>query len=90
MEDPVSREEKGKWFDELLKTQEEIAGKNINKYIGKTYRLLCDDYGSEEGFMSGHTSGTASVEFKGSDSLLGEFVNVLVESYDGTLKGKII
>ena len=90
MEDPVSREEKGKWFDELLKTQEKIAEKNIEKYIGKTYRVLCDDYGSKEGYMSGHTSGTASVEFEGEESLLGEFVDVLVESYEGTLKGKII
>lgn len=90
MEDPVTREEKGKWFDELLRLQEKIAEKNIENYIGKTYRLLCDDYGSEEGYMSGHTSGTASVEFKGDSSLLGEFVNVRVVSYDGALKGEII
>ncbi|MBQ6848373.1 MAG: tRNA (N6-isopentenyl adenosine(37)-C2)-methylthiotransferase MiaB [Clostridia bacterium] len=28
MPDPVSREEKGKWFDELLRVQEEISNKN--------------------------------------------------------------
>ncbi|MEE1161429.1 MAG: tRNA (N6-isopentenyl adenosine(37)-C2)-methylthiotransferase MiaB, partial [Acutalibacteraceae bacterium] len=58
MEDPVSREEKGKWFTELLKVQEEIAERNIQKHIGKTYRVLCDSVGSKDGFMSGHNSGT--------------------------------
>lgn len=90
MPDPVTREEKGKWFDELLKAQERIAEKNIEKYIGKTYRVLCDDYGSLEGTMSGHTSGTAVIEFEADKSLLGEFVDVLVMSFDGALKGKII
>ena len=28
MADPISREEKGKWFDELLRVQEEIQNKN--------------------------------------------------------------
>lgn len=87
MEDPVSREEKGKWFDELLRAQEEVAAKNVNKYIGNTYRVLCDGVSDKEGFMLGHTSGTAVIEFEGDKSLLGEFVNVKVESYDGSYKG---
>ena len=87
MDDPVSREEKGKWFSELLKVQEEIAEKNISKFIGKTYKVLCDSKGSEDGFMSGHTSGTAAIEFKGGEDLLGKFVNVKVNSYDRVLLG---
>lgn len=89
MPDPISREEKGKWFNELLLLQEKIAEKNIKKHIGKTYRVLCDDCVGG-GLMSGHTSGTAVVEFQGDSSLLGQFVNVKVESFDGTYKGKII
>ena len=90
MEDPISREEKGKWFDELLRLQEKISSENINNYIGKAYRVLCDDFGSEEGYMSGHTTGTASIEFKGDEGLLGKFVNVMVEEYTNVLKGTII
>jgi len=90
MEDPVTREEKGKWFDELLKLQEKIAAENINNYIGKTFRVLCDDYGSEDGYMSGHTSGTASIEFEADKSLLGTFVDVKVVSYTNAFKGIII
>lgn len=90
MEDPISREEKGKWFDELLKAQEEVAKENINKYIGKTYRVLCDDFGSKEGFMTGHTNGTAVIEFKADEGLLGSFVNVKVLGYENGLCGEIV
>ena len=89
MDDPITREEKGKWFDELLRLQEKIANENIGLHIGKTYRVLCDDYGSEEGYMSGHTSGTTVIEFKGDENLLGSFVEVEVIEYTNTLKGVI-
>ena len=89
MEDPVSREEKGRWFSELLKVQEEIAERNIQKHIGKTYKVLCDSKGSKDGFMSGHNSGTAVIEVEGDGSLLGKFVTVKVNSYDGVLLGTV-
>ena len=89
MDDPVSREEKGKWFSELLKVQEEIAERNIQKHIGKTYKVLCDSVGSKDGFMSGHNSGTAVIEFKGDESMLGKFVTVKVNSYNGVLLGTV-
>ena len=90
MPDPVTREEKGRWFDELLRTQEEIAAENLKQYPGKTYRVLCDGEADTEGFMTGHTSGTAVIEFKGDKSLLGQFINVKVDSADGAIKGTII
>ena len=90
MPDPISREEKGKWFDELLRLQEKIAAKNIEKQIGKTYRILCDGVGSKEGFMSGHTSGTAVIEFEGNEELLGKFVDVKINSYTNVFNGTII
>lgn len=90
MDDPVSREEKGKWFNELLLAQEEVAKENINKFLGKTFRVLCDDYGSKEGYMSGHTSGTAVIEFKADENMLGKFVDVKVESYENCFNGTLI
>ena len=90
MEDPISREEKGKWFDELLRLQEKIALQNNKSQIGKTHRVLCDGFSDREGYMTGHTSGTFSIEFKGDETLLGEFLNIEVEEYTNTLKGKII
>lgn len=90
MPDPISRKEKGKWFNELLALQEEIAKTNVNKYLGKTFRVLCDDYGSKEGYMSGHTSGTAVIEFEADQSLLGKFVDVRVDSYTNCLNGTLL
>lgn len=91
MSDPVTRKEKGKWFDELLRLQEKIAAENIKEYVGKEYKVICDDYGSGEGYLSGHTSSSAVVEFKGDSSLIGNFVNVRVTSCQGgSLKGIII
>jgi len=90
MEDPVSREEKGKWFTQLLKVQEEIAAEQNENYLGKTYRVLCDDFGSKEGFLSGHTAGCAVIEFEGDKSLIGQFVNVRVDNVSKVLYGTII
>ena len=90
MPDPVSRKEKGEWFNELLALQEQIAKTNVNKYLGKTFRVLCDDYGSKEGYMSGHTSGTAVIEFEADQSLLGKFVDVRVDSYTNCLNGTLL
>lgn len=89
MEDPVSREEKGRWFSELLRVQEDIAKRNIVKHIGKTYRVLCDGFSQSEGFMTGHNSGTTEIEFEGSAEMLGKFVNVTVKKYDGALYGTV-
>ncbi len=90
MEDNITRAEKGKWFSELLVAQEKVAEENINKFIGNTYRVLCDEVSENEGYMLGHTSGTAVIEFEGDKNLLGQFVNIKVESYDNGLRGKII
>ncbi|MBQ3816832.1 MAG: MiaB/RimO family radical SAM methylthiotransferase, partial [Clostridia bacterium] len=89
MEDPISREEKGKWFKELLCLQEKIAKKNGEKYIGKTVRVICDDFGKSEGMMSGHTSGNSAVEFEGDISLLNKFCDVEITEYTNMLKGKL-
>jgi len=90
MDDPITRAEKGKWFNELLIAQEEVAKENINKFLGKTFRVLCDDYGTKEGYMSGHTSGTAVIEFKADENMLGKFVDVRVDSYENCFNGTII
>ena len=84
----ISRAEKGKWFDELLKTQEKIANEDILHHVGKTYRVLCVSKGSKDGTLLGHTNGTAVVEFEGEETLIGSFVTVTVDGYDGVLTGK--
>ena len=86
--DPVSREEKGKWFDELLKTQEAISKEVSADTVGKTYRVLCDDFGRVEGKMAGHTNGTAVIEFDGTEDDLGKFITVKVNAVSNILEGE--
>ncbi len=89
MPDPVTRKEKGEWFDELLRLQEKIATENIKQHIGKVYRVLCDSI-EGEGILSGHTDGTISVEFEGDEGLIGQFVTVKITEYTNTYKGVLI
>ena len=65
------------------------AGKNLAGAFFQPAAVLCDtDCGN--GVLSGHTRGTAVIEFSGDKSLIGQFVNVRAESFDGALKGRII
>ena len=40
--------------------------------------------------MTGHTNGTAVIEFKADENLLGQFLNVKVLGYENGLYGEII
>ena len=86
MPDNISRAEKGKWFNELLMAQEEIAKEKEKEIIGKEYRLLCDDFGRSEGYMAGHTNGTLVLEFLGNENDLGKFINVKTVKDGDTFK----
>lgn len=79
MPDPVSREEKGRWFKELTDTQERIAGERTALMKGKVYRVLCEGY-ARDGVLNGRTQGNVMIEFpeiEGRD-VLGQFCDVLV------------
>ena len=78
MPDPVSREEKGKWFKELTDLQEGIAGERTANMNGKTYRVLVEGTAKGEGMLSGRTGGNIIIEFPGDESLIGEFIDVTV------------
>lgn len=78
MPDPVTREEKGKWFNELTSLQEKIAGERTASMNGKTYRVLVEEKGRKDGFLSGRTEGNVIIEFEGDENLIGSFVTVTV------------
>lgn len=91
MPDPVSREEKGKWFDELLKLQESIAAKRTAKMNGKVYRVLAEEKSKTEGWISGRTSGNVIIEFPADESVIGSFCDVLVtEPLNWIVKGELV
>ena len=78
MDDPVSREEKGKWFNELTALQEKIAGERTASMNGKTYRVLVEEKGRKDGYLSGRTEGNVIIEFPGDENLIGSFQNLKV------------
>lgn len=79
MEDVVSREEKGKWFNELTDLQEKIAGERTASMNGKVYRVLVEEKGRKEGYLSGRTEGNVIIEFEADESLIGSFCLVKVD-----------
>ncbi len=90
MDDPVSRAEKGKWFNELLKTQETVTSKTLQAAVGSTQRVLVEGCADTSGFLVGHTDGNLSVEFAADESLLNQLCTVKITSYDGILRGEYI
>ena len=91
MNDPVSEEEKGRWFRKLLEVQEEIAAERCSAMVGKVERVLVEEKAKGEGRLSGRTSGNIIVEFSGDDSLIGSFRNVrITEARNWILKGELI
>ncbi|MBQ2848790.1 MAG: tRNA (N6-isopentenyl adenosine(37)-C2)-methylthiotransferase MiaB [Clostridia bacterium] len=89
MPDPVSREEKGKWFKELLDTQEKIAAVRTASMVGKTYRVLCESV-SKGGLIEGRTGGNIIIEFPADKSVIGSFRKVKVtESLTWILRGEL-
>lgn len=89
MPDPVSAEEKGKWFRELLAVQEQVAAKRTALSVGKTYRVLCESV-SKGGLIEGRTQGNIIIEFPADKSVIGTFRNVKVtESLTWILRGEL-
>lgn len=78
MEDPISREEKGKWFKELTDLQEKIAGNRTADMKGKVYKVLVEGKSKTEGMLSGRTQGNVIIEFLGDEGLIGDFAYVRV------------
>jgi tRNA-2-methylthio-N6-dimethylallyladenosine synthase len=92
MPDPVSAEEKGKWFRELLDVQQEVGCNAYNAYIGKTMRVLCEGQGrTRDGCLTGKTPQNVIVDFDGDRSLIGSFVDVeITDALNWALLGKIV
>ncbi len=71
MPDPVSKEEKGRWFDALLQVQNRISEEKHRSYIGKDYRVLID--GTDGDLLTARTEGGRLVRLPGSQELIGQF-----------------
>ena len=88
--DPVSRKEKGRWFDELLKAQERISSELNRAAVGKTFEVLCEDEGRREGYIAGRTTHNTVVEFPADRSVIGQFKKVKVTALSSVLEGALL
>ncbi len=90
MTDCISDDEKSRRMTELLSLQREISTENYKRFIGRTMRVLVDGKSKKDGFMTGKSSEFVIVEFEGSESLTGSFVNVeITEAKNWAVVGKI-
>ena len=93
MPDPVSYEEKNKWFKELCDLQEEIASTHSANMQGKTYRVLCEGKSKTlDGYFAGRTDGNVVIEFPCANTdLIGKFCNVKVtEPLNWLVRGELV
>ncbi len=92
MEDVATDEEKSKWFQELLKVQEEIAAKRCAQMVNTVQKVLVEEKSSnKEGVLCGRTSGNIIVEFAGDDKLIGNFANIkITNARNWILNGELV
>ena len=91
MDDPISSEEKSRWFRELLKEQEIISESRCSKMLGKTYKVLIDGKNDKNGLLTARTEGNIIVEIEADESLIGSFANIeVIKSGNYIVKGKLI
>lgn len=92
MDDPVSREEKGRWFKELTDLQEKIAGERTAKMKDGIFDVLCEGY-AREGILNGRTEGNIMIEFPEVEgrNVIGQFCQVKVtEPLTWIVRGELI
>lgn len=91
MPDPVSREEKQRWFDKLLEVQNAQSAALHAAYVGKRLRVLVDGQSDDPEYpLSSRTEGNRLVRLQGSPDLIGQFADVeITGSNTWALYGRI-
>jgi len=92
-DDPVPREEKQRWFDNMLELQNGISVEKHAAYKGKTLRVLIDqETGDALHPYSGRTNGNRLVRvFGGAELITGEFRDVRITDYNTwSLIGEVV
>ncbi len=92
MPDPISAEEKSRWFKELTDLQEKISAEQMALHKGKTYK--CYVYGKgklNDNYVAARNDGNLIIEFEGDESLIGTFQNIkVVEPLTFVMRGELV
>jgi len=79
MDDPVPKEEKMRWFQELLDAQAEIGQSKHDALIGGTLRVLAEGPGKTgNNMLQGRSASNIIVEFPGKETDVGQFANIRI------------
>ena len=91
MPDPVSRQEKQRWFDQLLQVQNRISREKNAEYVGRTVEVLVDGVSEDPDFdLTGRTRGFKLVHLGGGRELIGRTVEAeITRSSTVALFGKV-
>jgi len=88
--DPVPREEKVKWFQQLIALQDELGATLCQSLVGNTVRVLVESPGKRFA-LAGRTATNQIIEFNGDDDLIGQFIHVTITHAEGwKCEGEII
>lgn len=92
MDDPVSREEKQKWFDRLCDTQNRISEELHAAYVGRTLRCLVDGESDDSRWpLTARTAGGRLVHLVGDKSAVGTYHDVkITDSNTWALFGELV
>ena len=88
MEEVATKDEKSKWFTEMLKVQEQIAAAIDEAAVGRTVRLLIED--EDNGMSVGRSSENYVVTLENDQLPLGTFVDAKITRFDKVLYGELI
>ena len=92
MDDPVSREEKQKWFDRLCDTQNRISEELHAAYVGRTLRCLVDGESDDARWpLTARTAGGRLVHLVGDKSAIGAYHDAkITDSNTWALFGELV
>ena len=92
MDDPVSREEKQKWFDRLCDTQNRISEELHAAYVGRSLRCLVDGESDDTRWpLTARTAGGRLVHLVGDKSAVGTYHDVkITDSNTWALFGELV
>lgn len=88
----LTDEEIHKNFDRMLEIQNEISLKKNREYVGRIERILVDGASkTNPDVLSGRCDSSKIVNFKGSDDLIGKYIDVkITEAHTWSLNGEVV
>ncbi len=80
-----------RWIMELINLQNSINRKQSESYLGKTVKILCEDFDEKKEVFLGRDTYGRMAYFKSEKNLIGQFVNVKIIKTGGiSLLGEVV